>query len=321
MFKKESKMNSTTIKIPNFLSLYFFSRKKLADIDFQNNMITTIIDDVSVEQKFFKVNKVETFQAIKYVLPLFAIVTSDYYTLSISNGLSLMFAALTLILWPKFRHANPKKLAAIGASITASILLTAPFALFGIVPGFAILILMKLYGTGWAAIALFEIMFGFDSKEYLRMRKVYVDGLPKVFCHYFVVEPAQPQTFEFKKKLKVVATTLAIIGFVILSYSSFIAIKNYKAASKARENYKQYEKITELKKQADQNGSVQIVTTLTKEKLDPKIQKMRETLDIKPTYSKTIITTYPWEKGYQRAGQFTIEDGKIVSEIITKSKK
>lgn len=68
MFKKESKMNSTTIKIPNFLSLYFFSRKKLADIDFQNNMITTIIDDVSVEQKFFKVNKFETFQIIKYVL-------------------------------------------------------------------------------------------------------------------------------------------------------------------------------------------------------------------------------------------------------------
>ena len=315
-------MLKTTIKISNFLSLYFFSNTKPASVNLEQNTVTTEIEGEEVTQKFFKVSKFETFQAIKYALPLFAILTSDYYTLSISNGLSLLFAALILIMWPKVRHLNPKKIAAIGASITASILLTAPFALFGIVPGFAILILMKLYGTTWAAIALYEIMFGFDTKEYLRMRKVYVVGLPKMFCHYFIIdEPAQPQTLEFKKKLKLVAATLAIIGFVILSYSSFIAIKNYKAASKARENYKQYEKITELKKQADQNGSVQIVTTLTKEKLDPKIQKMRETLDIKPTYSKTIITTYPWEKGYQRAGQFTIEDGKIVSEIITKSKK
>lgn len=306
------------IKTPYAASLYYVADTKTASIDLENRTVTTHNEEQGDRtHTFFSVGKFETFQVLKYVLPLLVILTSDWYSISVKNELSLITLAAALVLWHKYRDGNRKLI--LGVAIAATIIVP----IVGTI-SWTLSTLFKMYMSAWIAVVLYEIALGIASREWERMGKVYMDGVPKFMCYYFTF-PESEETAKAKKtaakkiekKIFVVAAFIAAIGLIGLTYSS---VKIYQAnkLSEARiAEVAAYQDLLAKKEESDRKGKTQIVIKYEKIKLDGKTEKLHKLLDIDPEYKEITTKTYPWEKSYQRGGVFVHTPDGTVQETYT----
>jgi hypothetical protein len=311
------------IKTPYAASLYYVADTKTASIDLENRIVTTHNEEQGDRtHTFFKVGKFEMFQILKYVLPLLVILTSDWYSISVKNELSLITLAAALVLWHKYRTAQHKRFfrnviffAAIATTIIVPIVGTITWTLST---------LFKMYMSAWIAVALYEIALGIASREWERMGKVYMDGLPKFMCYYFTF-PESEETAKAKKtaakkiekKIFGAAAFIAAIGLIGLTYSSVKIYKSNKLAEARIAEVAAYQDLLQKKEESDRKGKTQIVIKYEKIKLDEKTEKLHKLLDIDPEYKEITTKTYPWEKSYQRGGVFVHKPDGTVQETYT----
>lgn len=307
---------NTKIRIPMFIYAYFISRSKEAKIDHENNLITTIVDEETRTQEFHRVDKFETFQVIKYALiPLIAI-TSNIFSLTIENSVSLIVAAITLLIWPKYRLSSFESRMKVGAASFFALLLTLPLTINGMMPSGGIVMLSHWLITVWFTIAVYEIAIGIAVQEWKYMRKVYIPDMPKFMCYYFFIEEPKNELMisKIRNKSKIFAAVLATVGIVMTAYIGVVAYHKYQDTQASIARFSAEENLALRKEESDRNGSTQIIITYQKEKLDEKTQKLHNTLGIDPSYTETTTKTYPWEENYQRSGKFIFKDGKLISE-------
>lgn len=306
------------IKTPYAASLYYVADTKEATIDLDEKTVTTHNESGDRSHTFAKVGKFETFQILKYVLPLLLILTSDWYAITIKHELALLALAVSLAAWHKFRNFNRKKI------LFAAIAVTLFVPIVGTITG-TVSILFKIYMSFWVAVAIYEIVIGIVSKEWERMGKVYIDGVPRFVCHYFTfpdpvgenarIEAAAAKKIE--KKIYGIAAILAAIAMIGLTYSTISIYKQQKAAAAKIAEVKAYEELIARKNESDRKGQTQVVIKYERVELDVKTQKLHDMLGIKPTYRETTVKTYPWEQGYQRAGIFIVKpNGEIVTQTV-----
>lgn len=306
------------IKTPYAASLYYVAATKEATIDLDNRTVTTHNDEQGDRtHTFFNVGKFETFQVLKYVLPLLVILTSDWYSISIKNELSLITLAAALVLWHKYRDGNQKMI--LGVAIAATIIVP----IVGTI-SWTLSTLFKMYISAWIAVALYEIALGIASREWERMGKVYMDGLPKFMCYYFAF-PESEGTAKAKKiaakkiekKIYGAAALIAAIGLIGLTYSSIKIYKTNKLSEARIAEVAAYQDLLQKKEESDRAGKTQIVIKYEKVKLDEKTEKLHKLLDIDPEYKEITTKTYPWEKSYQRGGVFVHKPDGTVQETYT----
>jgi len=302
------------IKTPYAASFYYVADSKEASIDFENKTVTTHNEGGDRTHTFFKVGNFETFQLLKYVVPLLVILTSDWYSINVKNELSLIVLAISLVVWHKYRLADRKKI------LTVAIAATIIIPIVGTI-SWTLTTLFKMYMSVWVAIALYEIVLGIASKEWQRMGKVYMDGLPKFMSYYFTF-PETEQTKKtvaaavkkIEKKILFGAAVIGAIGLIGLTYSSVMIYKTNKLAEAKIAEVAAYQDLLAKKKESDYAGKTQIVIKYEKIKLDEKTEKLHKLLDIDDEYSEITTKTYPWEKGYERAGIFIYKpDGTVQS--------
>lgn len=302
------------IKTPYAASFYYVADSKEASIDFENKTVTTHNEEGDRTHTFFRVGNFETFQLLKYVVPLLVILTSDWYSINVKNELSLIVLAISLVVWHKYRLVDRKKI------LTVAIAATIIIPIVGTI-SWTLTTLFKMYMSVWVAIALYEIVLGIASKEWQRMGKVYMDGLPKFMSYYFTF-PESEQTKKtvavavkkIEKKILFGAAVIGAIGLIGLTYSSVMIYKTNKLAEARIAEVAAYQDLLTKKKESDNTGKTQIVIKYEKIKLDEKTEKLHKLLDIDDEYSEITTKTYPWEKGYERAGIFIYKpDGTVQS--------
>ncbi|DAB38842.1 MAG: hypothetical protein A2023_07155 [Sulfuricurvum sp. GWF2_44_89] len=303
------------IKIFDGVSLYWFSRSKDATLDAETKKITTLINGEAYTQKFYVVSKFELFQFTKYLLPVLAIVTNDY-SISIKNEVALIMAALTIIVWQRYRLADPK------VKIVVALIVTAIVPIIGI-PTMTLAFLMKSYMGILTAIVAYEIVLAIAAKEWNFMQKVGINGLPKFFGHYFSCRSEELEKHKtkiaakIKRNVQIAAALIGFIGLAGLTYSGAESYREHQKHTAYMSEQKQYLDMQAMKHQAEQNGSAQIVIELKKEVLPAATQQLNDTLGITPSFTETKTITYPWDKGYRMGGTWVFRDGKVISERIT----
>lgn len=309
------------IKMPKALSGYWFSFEKDAEIDFEKKEITTLIDNEKYTQTFHDLSRFEMFHILKYLLPGYAMFSSDIYHINVVSGTSMIAAAATIIIWQKYRESDMKTIVKVVASITAFI------AIVGTMTN--LLFLMKLYMAGWIAVFIYETYFGVVIKEWQTVKKVYIPSLPKFFCHYFKpfsddkqVKKEKQTALKIKKNVNYFAAFLAALGVVILTYSlavNYISIKKQKTDLT---EFQKSEKLISQKKESENNGTAQIIIQFEKVKLSRETEVLQKQLGIKPQFLKIKKITYPWEVGYQHAGTYVFdENGTLKSSVIAGNTK
>lgn len=311
------------IKLPKAISGYWFFEKKEADLDFEKKEITTIVDDEPKTQRFFKVEKFEMFHFLKYIVPLLAILTSDFYSLTLKNGLSLIFAGLTVIVWQKYRELPRENIIHFTTVVTALLFLTAPFTVAGLFSAGLIVIFMKLYFTAWCAIAVYEIALGIASREWERMGKVYIPGLPRFMVYYFTLPETSKSSqnkclvaAKIKNNVFIGAAIIGGIGLTTLTYTGIVMFKENKIKKEDLAEYTQAENLSKLKTQAENNGSAQVVIKWERIKLSEATEKLHKQLGIDPEYKNIKTITYPWEKGYKQGGTAIYKENSPVVYML-----
>lgn len=309
------------IGLPKAIAFYWFGFKKEAVLDHENNELTTTIDDEDYTQKFYRVRKFEMFQFLKYVVPILFVLTGDYFGISIKHELGLIMFALAMVLWPRYRDADIRYLlgSAIAVSLTLPIIGTITWTLST---------LIHMYITAVMGMVAYEIWLGIESKEWEYHRKVFIDGVPKFIVHYFKLPESEAQkksinraAANIKDKVYITAAVVAFVGLVGLIYSGNQIYQEHKAKNAAMLKYEQYLNTTQLKEQADRNGSTQIVIKFEKVKLDIKTQKLQDMLNIKPAYKKITTKTYPWEPGYERGGTWEFDTNGSLNYVLVGGQK
>lgn len=297
------------------ISLYWFTRKKEATFDSESKAMTTLINGESYTQRFYPLNKFEMFHLFKYLLPALAIVTNDY-SISIKNEIALIVAALTIVVWERYRLADRK------IKISIALAITVMFAIIGILT-MTTVFLMKCYISIVAAIAGYEIALAIAAKEWNFMQKVGINGLPKFFGHYFSCRSEELEKHKtkiaakIKRNVQIAAALIGFIGVVGLTYSGAESYREHQKHTAYMSEQKQYLNTQAMKYQAEQNGSAQIVIELKKEVLPEATQQLNDNLGIPPSFTETKTITYPWESGYRMGGTWVYRDGKVISATIT----
>lgn len=302
------------IKVFEGVALYWFTSTKDATFDTESKKITTLIDGEPYTQRFYNLSKFEFFQFVKYLLPALAIVTTDY-SISIKNEIALIVAALTIMVWEKYRLADRK------IKISIALAVTVVLPIIGI-PTMTLSFLMKSYMSAWAAIAGYEIVLAIASKEWMFMHKVGINGLPKFFGHYFTCRAQELEKHKtkvaasIKQNVLIAAVVIGFIGLVGLMYSGIQSYQKHQRHTAYMAAQEQFLNMQALEYQSEQNGSAQIVIEIKKEVLPAATQQLNDKLGIPPSFTKTKTITYPWEKGYRAGGTWIFQDGKIISETI-----
>ncbi|MDD3596171.1 hypothetical protein [Sulfuricurvum sp.] len=309
----ETKMNKQ-INVFEGISLYWFTRTKYATFNTEKNEITTLINGEPYTQRFYTVSKFEFFQFVKYLLPILAIITTDY-SISIKNEIALIVAALTIVVWEKYRLADRK------IKISIALAVTVVLPIIGI-PTMTLSFLMKSYMSAWAAIVGYEIALAISSKEWTFIHKVGINGLPKFFGHYFTYSAQELEKHKtkvaaaIKQNVLIAAAVIGLIGLVGLMYSGIRSYQKHQDHTAYMTAQKQFLDMQSLKYQSEQNGSAQIVIEIKKEVLPAATQQLNDKLGIPPSFTETKTITYPWEKGYRAGGTWIFRDGKVISENI-----
>lgn len=310
----EIKMNKQ-INVFEGVSLYWFTRTKDATFNTEKKEMTTSINGEPYTQRFYPVSKFELFQFIKYLLPILAIVTTDYYSISIKNEIALIVAALTIVAWERYRLADRK------IKISIALAVTVILPIIGI-PTMTLSFLMKSYMSAWAAIVGYEIALAIASKEWTFIHKVGINGLPKFFGHYFTCRAQELEKHKtkvaaaIKQNVLITAAVIGFIGLFGLMYSGIQSYQEHQRHTAYIAAQKQFLDMQALKYQSEQNGSAQIVIEIKKEVLPAATQQLNDKLGIPPSFTETKTITYPWEKGYRAGGTWVFRDGKVISETI-----
>ncbi len=296
-----------TIELPKAIAFYWFRFKKEAVIDHENNEMTTTIDDEDYTQKFYRVRKFEMFQVLKYGIPILFVLTGDYFGISIKHELGLIMFALAMVLWLRYRDADRRYL--LGTAIAVTLILP----IIGTIT-WTLSTLMYMYISAVMGMVAYEIWLGIESKEWEQHRKVFIDGVPKFMVHYFKLSESEAQkklinrsAANIKDKVYIAAAVVAFIAFIGLIYSGNQIYKEHEAKKAAMVKYEQYLNMTQLKQQADRNGSVQVVIKYERVQLPENTQQLHDRLGIEPQYKEIKTTLYPWEKGYERGGIFVFD--------------
>lgn len=300
------------IELPEIMSLFWYSRKKEAEIDIENMEITTYIDSNANTQKFHRVKKYELFAVLRYFVSSLFILMLMNFDITIQNEIGLIAAAVTMILWHKWGndHRIIFNIGELKLSAYAIMLLSMAMALF-----FSTIIGLFTHtntyiggAAQWSLIAIlsYKTVFSFLAEEFQQLRKVYVYKLPNYIPRYFKLpddQNSQKYARVAKKKIDtkiyLVAAGLAFIGSVGLVYHGVIALKENRAQKVAIEKYNAEQHLADLKLQAEQNGSVQTIIRYEKIKLSPDVEELHRKLNIPVEYKEIKTVTYPWEPGYR----------------------
>lgn len=302
------------IKVFEGVALYWFTRTKDATFNTENKEMTTLINGEPYTQRFYSMGKFEFFQFVKYLLPVLAIITTDY-SISIKNEIALIVAALTIVAWERYRLGDRK------IKISIALAVTVILPIIGI-PTMTLSFLMKSYMSAWAAIVGYEIALAIASKEWMFMHKVGINGLPKFFGHYFTCRAQELEKHKtkvaasIKQNVLIAAVVIGFIGLVGLMYSGIQSYQKHQRHTAYMAAQEQFLNMQALEYQSEQNGSAQIVIEIKKEVLPAATQQLNDKLGIPPSFTKTKTITYPWEKGYRAGGTWIFQDGKIISETI-----
>lgn len=303
------------IGLPEISFVYWYSREKEAEIDFEKNEITTFIDETPYTQKFHHVSKHELYGLVRYVVSSLFIVMFMNFSINIRNEIGLITAAVALIVWHQWRHnhrqvfkVNEKSVSAFSImllSIATAIFL---FMIIGIMTD------TLSYVSGavvWSILALlsYEIVFSYLSEDWQQLRKVYVKGLPHYIPRYFRLPVDQENQHivrstrkKIDAKIYIFTAVMAGLGSIGLVYDGALAFKNYRTQKAAMEKYQNEQQLAELKFRAEQNGSVQTVIRYEKVKLAAGTEELYRKLNIPAEFKEIKTIVYPWEPGYRGPG-------------------
>ena len=306
-------MLKTTIEIPEMNSLYWYSsEKKEAVIDHEKHEITTTIDDKSYTQKFYLVEKYELFTMLKFIVSAFVLFLLMHFDISIRNEIGLLVATIATIAWHQWGK-NQKSIfninqVEINARIVLLFSIAALIIIFTIVGLFTSTLSYVSRSVLWVLISilLYEIIFEFISQSWQQHRKVYVEGLPHFIPRYFKL-PEDERSIKNRRiakqkindKIYIALMIIAAIAIIGLVYDGATAYKTYKSQQITIAKYNKVQQLKQLKFQAEQNGSVQILITYEKVKLAPNIEELHRELNIPVSYKEIKKITYPWEPGYR----------------------
>ena len=310
-------MNTTvTVKSLTLSSLYFNSISRIAEIDFTNNMITTHNNlDGDRVNTFFPVQKFEAFQFVKYLLPLSAIYFFGYFLHDLKSELALLTLAVVPVLWHFFLREMNRNYIYVAMIISM---------LMAVVVGtmtMTLTIFLKVFFAMIVSVSIYEAALGFASNEYLRMRKVYIPGMPKFFSYYFVLPISQETQKEIdmqaKNRLQKYLLLVALVFFSISATELFFTAKAYQKTciehKKAMQAMMINKMMQERNLEAQRNHTIERIVEVTDKIYTEKEQKINKLLKINPQAIQKTTELYPWEPGYQHAGEFIYYNGKLVS--------